>query len=59
MYNSRCRALGLGHGCWLGGGRYRGLFAFESVGGEDAGEAGGGEGMACAESASDEGDVEG
>lgn len=59
MHNSRHRALGLGHGCWLGGRRYRRLFAFESLGGKDTAEAAGGEGMACAESASDEGDVEG
>ncbi len=44
---------------WVGGRRYRGLFAFENLAGKDAGEAGGGEGMACAKSASDEGVVGG
>ncbi len=31
----------------MGGRRYRRVSAFEGVGGEDAGEAGGGEGEAC------------
>ena len=49
----------MGGSCRVGRHRYRRIPAFEAVGGEDFGEAGGGKGKARTESASDQGDEQG